>query len=121
MSAETELYATLSGAAGVTALVSTRIYPDIIPQDADLPAIAYQRTGTEFLNTIHGGAPLGHAATLEITCVGETRPAANAIANAVVAALAGTEFLAVDQQAAVDIGSGEQGLWGAIVIVNINL
>lgn len=121
MSAETELYATLSAAAGVTALVATRIYPDIVPQDADLPAIAYQRTATEFLNTLHGGAPLGHTATLEITCVAESRPGANAVANAVVTALAGTDFLAIDQQAAVDFGSGEAGLWGAIVIVTINL
>lgn len=35
------IYSKLSGTAGVTALVSTRIYPVLIPQNAALPAIAY--------------------------------------------------------------------------------
>lgn len=120
MSAETELHATLSGAAGVSALVGDRIYPDGIPLTASLPAIAYQRTATEFATTIHGGV-IGETPTLEITCVAEARAAANAVANAVVAALAGTEFVPIDQQAAADLEAGEQGLWGALVFVTINL
>lgn len=120
MSAETQLYSTMTAAAGVTALVGQRVYPDVIPQESDLPAIAYQRTGTEFQNTIHGGSPLGQTTTLEIMCVAETRHGANGLAQAVVAALAGTDFSAIDQQAAADLASGEAGLWGAIVIVNIN-
>jgi hypothetical protein len=35
------IYGKLSGTAGVTALVSTRIYPMILPQDAIYPAIVY--------------------------------------------------------------------------------
>jgi hypothetical protein len=121
MSAETDLYAVLSGAAGVTALVSTRIYPDVVPEEATLPAIAYQRTSTEYSTTIHGGAPVAETPTIEITCVATTRPGANAVANAVIASLAGTDFVAVDQQAALDINGSESDLYGAIVIVNINL
>jgi len=121
MSAETDLYAVLTGAAGVVALVGNRIYPDVVAEEAALPAIAYQRSATEFLNTIHGTAPLGETASIEITCVATTRPGANAVANAVVASLAGTEFIAIDQSAATDFGGGEPGLWGAIVVVNINL
>ena len=41
MSAESELYAALSGHAALTALVSTRIYPDAIPEDKPLPAVVY--------------------------------------------------------------------------------
>jgi len=41
MSAESELYAALSGHAALTALVSTRIYPDAIPEDQPLPAVVY--------------------------------------------------------------------------------
>ena len=39
MSAETIIYSTLSGSAPVTALVSTRIYPDFLAQEIVLPAI----------------------------------------------------------------------------------
>jgi hypothetical protein len=35
------IYSKLSGTAGVTSLVSTRIYPMLIPQNASLPAVAY--------------------------------------------------------------------------------
>ena len=43
MAIEAGLYAHLVGSAGVTALVATRVYPLLVPQDATLPAIAYQR------------------------------------------------------------------------------
>lgn len=116
MSAESSLYSRLSAAAGVTALVSTRIYPDVIPEDAVLPAIAFQRAATDFINTLHGTS-LGSTPTLEITCVDSSRVAAIALANAVVQALNATAFYAIDQQAAVDF---ENGLWGAVVSVNFN-
>jgi hypothetical protein len=38
---EDVLYTRLSGYGGLTALVSTRIYPLLLPQDCPLPAIAY--------------------------------------------------------------------------------
>lgn len=41
MNAGTYLYAKLSATAGVTALVGTRIYPMLMPQEADYPAIVY--------------------------------------------------------------------------------
>jgi hypothetical protein len=47
MSAETELYAALSGAAGITALVGSRIYPDAIPEEVALPALVFSRQATE--------------------------------------------------------------------------
>ena len=45
MSAETALYAVLAGYAPLTALVSTRIYPDAIPEDKALPAVVYGNEG----------------------------------------------------------------------------
>lgn len=117
MSAESSLFDTLSVAAGVTAIVSDRIYPDVIPENKPVPAISFQRTATEFVNTIHGTVPVCTTPTLEISCVDRTRAAANALANAVVSALAGTSFYAIDQQAAVDF---ESELWGAIVVVNFS-
>lgn len=41
MSAESDLYSALSGASGVTDLVSTRIYPSFVPLGTDYPAIGY--------------------------------------------------------------------------------
>lgn len=43
---EQGLVSYLTGYAGLTALVSTRIYPYMIPQDATLPCVTYQRIGT---------------------------------------------------------------------------
>lgn len=43
MAIEETLYSRLSGYAGLTALVSTRVYPNIKPQDAELPAVSYRR------------------------------------------------------------------------------
>ena len=41
MSAETDLYSALTAAGGVTALVSTRIYPNRVPLGTTYPAIGY--------------------------------------------------------------------------------
>ena len=57
MAAEQDVYDALRNAAAVTAVCSTRIYPDVIPQEKALPAVAYVRAGTEFVTTIHTGTP----------------------------------------------------------------
>lgn len=41
MSAETAVYALLTGAGAVTAIVGTRIYPVVLPEGISLPAIVY--------------------------------------------------------------------------------
>ena len=43
MSIENAIYSRLSGYAGLSALVSTRIYPSLMPQDTTMPAVTYQR------------------------------------------------------------------------------
>ena len=54
MNAEKVVYSLLSGAAGVTALVSTRIYPSDLPQQIAVPAIVYRHIDTVDRPTIHG-------------------------------------------------------------------
>lgn len=44
---ETVLYTRLSGYASLTALVSTRIYPSVLPADATYPCVAFWRIGGE--------------------------------------------------------------------------
>lgn len=47
MSLESELYARLSGYSGLTALVSSRIYPNVAPQDVAYPYVAWRRVSAE--------------------------------------------------------------------------
>ena len=42
MSVEIAVYDALTGDAGVAALVSTRVYPQVLPPDVTLPAIVYR-------------------------------------------------------------------------------
>lgn len=50
----TSLYNYLSNTAGITALVSTRIYPVVLPQNATYPAITYQVISTPIIHTVEG-------------------------------------------------------------------
>lgn len=94
MSAETDLYSTLSGAAPVSAIVGTDIYPDAAPQELDPPFIVYNRIGTEPTTTIHGTV-VATKVTFEVLCLAETRAVVEDLADKVVAALvtAGFEYL----------------------------
>lgn len=60
MTLEEALYTHLSGYAGLTALVSTRIYPDEMPQGCAKPAVVYQRIDTPREYTHDGPAHLAH-------------------------------------------------------------
>lgn len=46
MSIESLLYTRLTTHAGLSALVSTRVYPIVLPQGCTLPAVAYERIAT---------------------------------------------------------------------------
>ena len=114
MSAETVLYSTLSGAAGVTALVSTRIYPDVAPQEGSLPAITFERTGTEYHNTIHGTV-IATVAAMDVWCMGATRASAEAVCDAVATAVRVAGFLTTGRRAEFD---PESDLWAAVLSID---
>lgn len=111
MSAETALYAALSGAAPVTAIVALRIYPNEIPEEQDVPAIAYERVATEPFNTIHG-TTVAETADFEITCVAEDRDVADDLADKAKAALLAATFMFTSRAQLMD---GGQGLWGTVL------
>lgn len=46
MSIETVMVARLVGYSGLSALVGSRIYPNVMPQNVDFPAISYRRVST---------------------------------------------------------------------------
>lgn len=87
MSAETELYAALSGAAGLTALVAARIYPDGIPQDQALPAVVFSRESTEPIYSLDNTL-LAERAVLKVGAWADGRAQAEAVADQVRQALA---------------------------------
>ncbi len=114
MSAETLLYSTLSGAAAVTAIVSTRIYPDVVPQDATLPCVAFNRIDTVYHTTIHSAVPVAETAILEITCMAETRVNADALADAVLAAVGAAGYVPSGRRGEIDT---ENALWASVLTV----
>lgn len=111
MSAETELYAVLSGAAGLTALVGTRIYPDAIPEDATLPAVVYARAGTEPVLSV-SGQKFAETARLTVSAWAKTRTAAAAAGDQIEAALLAAWQPAINRSSVFD---GEVGLYAATV------
>lgn len=49
-----DVYSELSGDAGLSALVSTRIYPQWLPQETTLPAVTFTQVSENPQNTIGG-------------------------------------------------------------------
>ena len=85
MSVEGGLRTILLAASGVTDLVSTRIYPRLIPAGVDLPAVAYQKLSGNKLHNLSGES--GNATpTYEFSCWSEDYDQARAVAAAVMAA-----------------------------------
>lgn len=111
MSAETELYAVLSGAAGLTALVGNRIYPDAIPEDAALPAVVYARASTDPVLSV-SGQKFAETARLTLTAWAKTRASAAAVGDQIEAALQSLWQPAINRSSVFD---GEVGLYAATV------
>lgn len=82
MSIETGLVERFMADAVVSAIVGTRMYPVQVPQDADRPALAYQRISgpRDYVQT----GPSGLAqARIQFTCEGTTYAEAKSLAAAV--------------------------------------
>lgn len=83
---EQAVYSRLANHAGTAALVSTRIYPDHLPQSPSYPGITYTRLDTERISAM--GADTGVVqATLVIRCFAATYAGAKAVALQVLDAL----------------------------------
>jgi hypothetical protein len=111
MRAEQAAYATLSAFSEVTALVGSRIYPDFVPMDRELPAVSMLREDTLMIATIHSGAVVAAQATIEFWCVGVNRLEAENVADATLLALttgSPGEFYPVSRRQETDAGPPEQ-------------
>lgn len=79
---EEAVYSRLSTSVAVAALVSTRIYPQKIPQEAALPAVAYARISA--LRVKAHAAPTGLArARMQVMCVARSYSDVKVLATAV--------------------------------------
>lgn len=99
------IYYKLSNNAGVTALVGTRIYPQVAPQTETRPLIVYSIISDVPTNTKSGGSTLD-AYRVQITCLADSvdtyngQDKINAIGEAVRSLF---EFIQNDTQASVTI------------------
>lgn len=83
---EPKIVTLLSGNAGVSALVSTRIYPLILPQDSALPAITYQRVSGGHINSTTGFSDQENP-RIQIDSMATTYAGAKTLAAAVFSAM----------------------------------
>ena len=79
---EAAIYSILSDTTEITDLVSTRIYPSIIPQKAELPAISYQQIFGDRLHTMDGADGLVNA-LYQINCRAQSYDQLQELVNAV--------------------------------------
>lgn len=88
MSLHSALYSHLSGVAGVTSLVSTRIYPNVAPQGAALPYVVQQRVSRRQFPNLAGSSGMVRQRH-QIDVFSNTQDATEAIVEALRAALDG--------------------------------
>lgn len=87
MTLRTTIYARCTGHAGTAALVSTRVYPDRLPENVTYPALVYHRISAD--NTDyrdHGGATDREVSRVQFDCYDGTGDGAAALADQVRAA-----------------------------------
>jgi hypothetical protein len=78
MNVSESVYARLSGFAGLTALVGTRIYPVALDQDATMPAVVFRRLPAGCENVFGGSSGLGRP-IFSISAWGSTLASAEAV------------------------------------------
>lgn len=85
---EDGIYDKLTNTAAVTALVSTRIFPNAAPASAVLPFVTYQRITTDHIEDLGGGHQLARA-LIQFSAWATGYRAARAITEAIRVAIQG--------------------------------
>ena len=86
-SPQQDLYSLLSNDSAVTALVGTRITPDVASQNTAVPYISYFADSTVNLNAVDTSVKIGANTSIQIDCWSDSPDTSNAVADAVEAAL----------------------------------
>lgn len=107
-----DTYYTAINVAGVIAKVSTRIYPDVLPEKCAYPAIVYSFKVTPIVGI--SGVKLGEDLEFPTSCWAESRALADGAADAIEAALSGTVFYVSGREDAYD---PETGLFATVLTV----
>ena len=81
MSIESTLFAALDGDATLTALLESRIFPQVAPDNAAVPYITYQLIATEAHNVLNG-APGSERKLLQVNCISKSYSQAKDMAAA---------------------------------------
>jgi len=89
MSIESTLFAALNNDATLTALVGSRIYPQVAPDNAAVPYMTYQLIATEAHNKL-SAAPGSERKLLQVNCISNSYAEAKSMAEASKAAINGT-------------------------------
>lgn len=111
------IYTRLSEAVAVTALVSTRIYPDEAPDEADAPLVVFGVTINE--SNEDGTAPIT-SATITASCYANTDSTAQTLSDAVAAVLrdwsgvGDVRMLHLTINQVQQVRSFEYNLWGRL-------
>lgn len=79
-------YSVLTANSAVAALIATRVYPDTLPQSVDLPACATRVVTERIIDTLSGPTEL-RLATVQVNCYARAFDDAQALADAVAAAM----------------------------------
>lgn len=85
---EEALFSILTNDSALSALIGTRVYPNIFPQGVTLPAISYQRISSVRLHS-HSGASQLARPRFQLTCLSDSYTEAISVANALREALDG--------------------------------
>jgi len=95
MSLETGLYSALTGDGTVSGLVSTRVYPEVMPQGVTYPAISYQRISTVRYNMLSGVDDFTQV-RIQVDCWDSSYSGVKTLAAAVKSALDGVTVLGAE-------------------------
>ena len=115
MSAETSVYSALSGYAGLTAIVSTRIYPDVLPDTTVYPAVVFARERTEPLISISNNY-FGADVAIKVACWADTRTQADTASTQAQAALLAAGIVPTGKNAGYD---PDTDLFASIIDIDI--
>src|SRR5574337_946487 len=114
MKAEMVAYDPLIADTTVFGIVGSKVYPDFVPAEKTLPAVAITRTNTEPLKTIHSNVALAYNVTLEIWCLHSSRALAETLGDAVEIALAPAGFVLENRVPEFD---AEAVVWATVLTV----
>jgi len=88
MGLDADIYAYLVGQAGITNLVSTRVYPNVLPQNSAYPSITYSRVSDNPVRAMSADASVKQS-RYQFDAWGTSAESARALADQIISALNG--------------------------------